>query len=228
LDTEYVKVRQDYFAAVMEAGGLPFAVPFAGSQPVVAKIVSSLDGLLLTGGADIDPAYYGEVPSPQLKKIDPKRDRFESLLVREALKRDLPILAICRGTHMLNVAAGGTLHQDLPAAAAGMVLQHYQLAPRDHASHTVTPHENTLLRNIVGEETIKVNSFHHQAVKNPAPGFLMSAHASDGVTEAIESGQHRFVLGMQWHPAEMTKSDPKARRIFQAFVKASVGTPTNY
>jgi putative glutamine amidotransferase len=141
----------------------------------------------------------------------------EGKLTVEFLRRDKPIFAICRGMQVLNTVAGGTLYQDL-AAQKRKVLQHSQRAPRWHASHEITVFADTKLRKILGEEKVRVNSYHHQAVKDAAPGFIVSATALDGVIEAVESPKNRFVLGVQWHPENMWVRNPLFFSLFQTFV----------
>lgn len=224
LESKKISVHQNYAKPLVGIGALPMVLPYTEKLPVVQEMIRAINGLMLTGGADIDPTLFGEQPEPGLQKVDPKRDRFEMMLIQEALKEDLPILAICRGNQMLNVAAGGTLQQDL--FSRDNVLQHHQNAPRDHESHFVKVYDQTKLLEIVGSEQLKVNSFHHQAVKDPAPGFRISAVASDGVTEAIESDNHRFVIGVQWHPGDLAEKDAHAEKLFRAFVNACAQQPS--
>lgn len=220
-DTESKKllVKEDYVTSVLNAGGIPVIFPYTTDLTTIQALIEQVDGLLLTGGADVDPALYGEEPLLGLGQIKPDRDQFERLLVNEALQKDVPIFAICRGNQMLNIAAGGSSFQDINSQIPN-IIQHKQFAPRDHLSHSVQIEKNTLLHNILGTDTIKVNSFHHQAVKTFAPGFQISALASDGVIEAIESQNHKFVLGVQWHPGSLTQKDPHAQRLFLSFIKA--------
>lgn len=223
LESKKISVHQNYAKPLVAIGALPMVLPYTEKLPVVQEIVEKIDGLLLTGGADIDPTLFGEEPEPGLQKIDPKRDRFEMMLIQEALKADLPILAICRGNQMLNVAAGGTLVQDL--FSRSNILQHHQNAPRDHESHFVDIIKDSKLFEMVNAEQLKVNSFHHQAVQEPAPGFIISATASDGVVEAIESEKHRFTVGVQWHPGDLFEKNAHAGQLFRAFVNACVQEP---
>lgn len=216
-------IRKEYTDAILEAGGLPVCLPYTSNQEVISSILNQVNGVLLSGGEDIDPLIYGEEPSPKIGKINPERDAFEVCLTRFALNQNLPILAICRGQLLLNVAAGGTLYQDV-YAESGATLQHKQLGPRDHASHRVKVKSKTRLHEIVKADTLLVNSFHHQAVKKLAPGFRISAEASDGVIEAIESTNHAFVIGVQWHPGSLITKDIYSRAIFRAFVTVSASS----
>ncbi len=213
-------VLSEYADAIIVAGGLPIILPYTTDAVLINGMLDQVDGLLLTGGSDVDPALYGEEPEQLLGKIIPERDAFEAALIQNALKQNMPILAICRGNLILNAAAGGSLYQDI-YSQDGATLQHKQDAPRDHASHAIHLKEKTLLQKIVGSDVIRVNSFHHQAVKKAAPGFQISAVASDGTIEAIEFPELDFVLGVQWHPGSLIKKDPHSQDIFRAFIKAA-------
>ncbi|MBO8173014.1 MAG: gamma-glutamyl-gamma-aminobutyrate hydrolase family protein [Bacillaceae bacterium] len=219
LENESVRVHRDYTDSVRRAGGLPFILPYSTDDEDFNQMADQVDGLLLTGGGDIDPSLFGEDPLPGLGPITPERDHLEIRMIRLMLNRGSPIFAICRGCQILNVAAGGDMYQDLDSQLDGL-LQHTQQAPRYHASHKIRVVKPSLLYQITGEESFKVNSFHHQAVKEPAPGFVVSARTADGVIEAIESRSHPFVLGVQWHPENMTATDALAHRLFQAFIEA--------
>jgi putative glutamine amidotransferase len=203
--------------SIFRAGGIPLVLPYTMDEKEIEHLAERMDGLLLTGGGDIDPTLFGEEPLPGLGSICPERDALETALIRHMLDADKPIFGICRGCQILNIAAGGDMYQDLYTQRDNL-LQHSQKAPRWHASHTLQVEEGTLLHQIAGVSTYKVNSFHHQAVRNLAPGFIQSASTKDGVIEAFESRQHRFVLGVQWHPECMTEIDPISQRLFDAFV----------
>lgn len=213
---------QDVPNSILLAGGIPYILPYTKDLSTLDEVILHLDGLLLSGGVDIDPTLFNEEPIPGLGEIMPERDELELALIQRALKVNLPILAICRGIQMLNVAAGGNMYQDIYSQKAGL-LQHAQRAPRTHVSHYVQAKKGSLLQIVSGTEKFKVNSFHHQAVKDPAPGFVISAVSSDGVVEAIESKEHRFVLGVQWHPENLTSFDEVSKKIFSGFINAAMG-----
>jgi putative glutamine amidotransferase len=215
-----VNLDNDVLQSVLLAGGIPYILPYTKDLSVIDEIVQHIDGLVLSGGVDINPTFFGEEPIPGLGEIMPERDSLELALIEKALGADLPILAICRGVQILNVAAGGNMYQDLYSQKTGL-LQHSQRAPETHLSHFVTTPEGSMLQTIADCTKFKVNSYHHQAVKDPAPGFIISASSSDGVVEAIESERHFFVLGVQWHPEHLTSFDEISKRIFQAFIQAS-------
>jgi putative glutamine amidotransferase len=215
-----VALDHDVLHSVLLAGGVPYILPYSKDLSVIDEIVQHIDGLVLSGGVDIDPTFFGEEPIPGLGEIMPERDALELALIEKTLGANLPILAICRGVQILNVAAGGNMYQDLYSQKSGL-LQHSQRAPQTHLSHFVRTQEGTLLHSISDCTQFKVNSFHHQAVKDPAPGFISSAASSDGVVEAIESQHHFFVLGVQWHPEHLTSVDETSKRIFNAFIDAT-------
>ncbi|MBC7083406.1 MAG: gamma-glutamyl-gamma-aminobutyrate hydrolase family protein [Firmicutes bacterium] len=206
----------DYVYALTRAGGEAVILP-AGDGESAIRLASALDGILLSGGADLDPRHFGEDPHPRLGHIDPERDEFELALVRAAIQAGTPILAICRGIQVLNVAMGGTLYQDIPSQVNGAI-KHRQDAPRYHASHKVVVERHSKLAGMVGAGDVLVNSFHHQAVREVAPGFFVSARSTDGVVEGIESAHDLFVVGVQWHPECMTDQYPAMLEIFAAFV----------
>lgn len=187
--------------------------------------MARLDGLLLAGGVDVAPAEYGEFPHPNLGRVDALRDTTELTLARWALAADLPILGICRGIQMLNVAAGGSLYQDVPAQLpnAGRHAYKPSESPWEVPTHHVRVAETSRLAHELGAHSMMVNSFHHQAVKQPATGLIPVAWADDGVVEGLEGPHQRFVIGVQWHPEGMFLTDPIARRLFAAFVAAAGG-----
>lgn len=201
-----------YCRRVIQAGGIPVLLP-PSAEGEEGALLKHLHGLILSGGADVAPLFFGEEPKAGLREVDPERDRFEIALTREALKRDLPLLGICRGLQIINVAAGGGLIQHLPEPE---FIQHNQKAPRCSSSHTVTVRPSSCLAALAGDGILAVNSFHHQAVSAPAPGWQISAVAPDGVIEAIEHPGRRFALAVQWHPE--THDHHAATALFQAFL----------
>jgi putative glutamine amidotransferase len=207
-----------YSCRIEEAGALPLLIP--PMDPAAAgPLLGSLNGLLLSGGGDVGPFYYGEEPHPALGEVDPQRDAWEYALVRAALARGLPLFGICRGLQMLNIVLGGTLFQDLGGAGN---LQHRQKTPRSHPSHTVEILPQTRLAHLLGEGRLAVNSFHHQAPAAIAPGLKKAAIAPDGVIEALEDPEHRFLIGVQWHPESL--QHPASRFLFRAFVNAAAAS----
>ncbi|KQL55112.1 gamma-glutamyl-gamma-aminobutyrate hydrolase [Heyndrickxia shackletonii] len=219
LDSKHT-LANDYIQAVIKAGGIPVLLPI-GIDADVRQLASRLDGLVLSGGGDIDPTLFGEEPHPNLGTISPGRDSLEIALIQEMLDRDKPILAICRGIQILNIAAGGDMFQDIYNQIDTPLLQHSQKASRSHLSHYVKAEPNSLLANIAGQSEFKVNSFHHQAVRNVIHPLVITALASDGVIEAIESVHHSFVVGVQWHPEPLAlNGDHISMQLFIKFVEA--------
>lgn len=215
-------LNRAYTNAVEMAGGLPILLPTLSDLSVIPEYLSRLDGLLLTGGADIEPSRYGQQPHPKLGETDPERDAFEIALVQQALAQDIPVFAICRGIQVVNVALGGTLYQHLPDECPSNIAHRQSdigLARSDF-SHTIEIKPTSRLASIVESSHISVNSHHHQAVREVAPGLEPVAWAPDGVIEALESPRHRFLLAVQFHPEETYPHDPPSQQLFAAFLKA--------
>jgi len=207
-------LRRQYLDAVIQAGGIPVVLPPMQEIGLVSGCFSICQGFLLSGGGDLDPGYWGELPSPALGHISPVRDHFEIVLTRMALASGRPILGICRGIQVLNVAAGGTLFQDLQTG-----MSHQQNAPRNHLFHDIFIEKHSTLGRICPTCRMRVNSFHHQAVKQLAPGFIATALSPDGVIEAIELDSGGFVMGVQWHPEDL--EDLTSKALFEALVISS-------
>lgn len=212
-----------YVDSIRRAGGLPVILP--ESETEFEAVLATVDGLLFSGGSDLDPALYGDTTVHETTYgIDPERDTFEIGLFRLAHERDVPVLGICRGIQTINVALGGTLIQDIDAEIQGNTehRQHKNGKSRTDVSHTVTvaDDQNPLFA-AVGEHTFQVNSFHHQSVKEPAPGFRIAATSEDGVIEALWHPDMRFCLAVQWHPEMLADRFPDHAAIFDAFVNAT-------
>lgn len=222
LNKQLLTLPTDNIHAISKFGGLPIVLPNY-EETEADLIVEMIDGLLLTGGGDIDPILFGEEPHQKLGSITPERDAFEVAIVKEMLLRNKPILGICRGAQILNIAIGGDMFQDIYTQTEENLLQHQQQAPRWHASHFVHVEDNTLLKSIAQKEKFKVNSFHHQANRRIPDEFVVSAVASDGVIEAFESKNHHFVMGVQWHPECMLlNNDEISAEIMKAFINACI------
>lgn len=209
----------DYTRGVERGGGIPVIIPLLDSMDVARDLIGALDGLLITGGPDLDPVHFGEAPHQKLGKIAPERDLVELTLARLALERGVPVLGICRGIQVLNVAAGGTLIQDIPAQTQGYI-KHYQDAPRWYGTHDIKARPGRFA-DFMGVKELRVNSFHHQAVRDVAPGFAVTAEAPDGIIEVIESAKHPFAVGLQFHPEGMWSRDPVFERPFRALAEAA-------
>lgn len=199
-DNGNMSLAPGYYTSILKAGGIPFVIPPCDEDDVLANLLDKVDGLLLSGGGDINPLYLKEEPIKELHSINPHRDHQELMLVRLAANRQIPMLGICRGMQVMTAALGGTIYQDIYTQCEGPCIKHSQDLDRAHASHSVTIDEDTLLSKIMRTDKLMVNSFHHQAVKDAAPGFRISARATDGVAEAIESTEYKSMIGVQWHP----------------------------
>jgi len=212
-------IREDYLRAVAQAGGVPLLLPSVRADDA-GDLLQRVDGLLLSGGGDVDPALYGQKPRPRLGRVDRRRDDFEIALAREALERDVPILAICRGQQLLNVATGGTLLQDIPSELEG-ASEHDAPGGRRRRSHVVELLPHTRLRAILGRDTVAVNSFHHQAVDRVGRGLVAAGRCpEDGVVEALEAADRRFVVAVQWHPESFWDQPVSFQALFAAHVEA--------
>jgi putative glutamine amidotransferase len=213
-------VHQDYEQSLFLTGAVPVLLPIAPDD-LTDHYLDLCDGFIFSGGGDIDPRFYGEAPSPHIEPFDAERDRFEITLLKKAVASGKPVLCICRGLQVLNVAYGGTLIQDLATEWKQPIL-HDQKIPRVQTSHSVRLLEDSRLSRLLGGKTsLFVNSLHHQAIKALAPGFRAVAFAPDGVIEAVESDTSSRIFGVQWHPESLTAGgDPLMRRLFQTFVGA--------
>ncbi|MDR1763724.1 MAG: gamma-glutamyl-gamma-aminobutyrate hydrolase family protein [Dysgonamonadaceae bacterium] len=208
-------VSANYVNAVLKAGGLPLLIPAMTDSSAVYELTNTIDGLIMTGGEDVNPLLYGEEPLPGLGEVDGERDRYEILLVKSSAKRKIPILGICRGEQIINVIFGGTLYQDIPSQR-DTVVKHRQDLEGRFASHSVEVAPGTKLAEIIGAGSHAVNSFHHQAVKRLAPVFRLSATASDGVVEAYEAYPTLPIIAVQWHPEMLiTGNSPEMLNLFR-------------
>ena len=215
------EIPRAYLDAVLRAGGLPVLLPACLPADLLPEALRGCGGVLLSGGGDVHPARYGQPERPEIHAIDPERDALELALVSLALARDMPLLAICRGAQVLNVALGGTLWWDIPGQLpeAG---RHdwYPAYPRDLLAHSLRIEAGTLLAEALGKEPARVNSLHHQAARDLGAGLRVCARAEDGVIEGIELPGKKFALGVQWHP-ECLPEDERMRALFRAFVAAA-------
>jgi putative glutamine amidotransferase len=221
----FVRADLDYVAGVAGAGGAPVVLPPVGEESAAEALIHSLDGLLLSGGSDLDPSYYGEKPVSELGVTLPERDAFEMALVGLALRRGMPVFGICRGMQVLNVALGGTLYQDLPSQWEQDPLKHRQDTPKWQPTHEVRVSEGSYIAEVMGRESVKVNSYHHQGIRDLAEGLVVTGRSSDGVIEAVEAEDlsERWLLGVQWHAEAMRGSGPQQESLFEAHVSAAEG-----
>jgi putative glutamine amidotransferase len=219
---ERAYVNGAYLQAVQQAGGVPIPLPPQLAADALAELMKRIDGLLLTGGGDVDPARFSEAPHATTAGVSEARDRLEIDLTQWAVAERVPLLAICRGAQVLNVALGGSLYQDVPSDP-GSPLDHGQTARQDGArslpAHRVKVQDGSRLAGILGALEVEVNSFHHQAIKRLGQGLNDVAWAPDSIIEGIELDDGaRFAVGVQWHPEEMVADDLGARALFGALV----------
>ncbi len=196
---ETCTLAEGYYQSVLKAGGIPFIIPPFYETDRLGELLDRLDGIIFSGGGDINPLLLGEEPIKELHSITPERDQQELLLARLTYDRQIPMLGICKGIQIINAALGGTLYQDIHTQMEGIRIKHSQDQDRRYPSHQVTISRGSILEKIFGTE-LAVNSFHHQACKSAAPGLKVTAMSSDGVIEAIESDEFKSIMGVQWHP----------------------------
>ena len=220
-------LRFDYLHAVAKAGGLPsivaagFTNPLEEAAQLAGEILDNCDGLLLSGGTDVDPKIFGETPHTALGRVDAPRDPFEIALTREAVRRDMPVLGICRGLQVLNVALGGTLVQDIPSDVTNAVV-HETGDDRLVIGHEVVVGKDSRLAQLLGKTRVGVNSFHHQSAKQLGHGLTQTAASpDDGVIEGIEMRDRAFVVAVQWHPENFWKTSDAFDGLFSGFVNAA-------
>lgn len=209
-----LSIREGYVNAIQQAGGIPVLLPPQITTDQFQIFKNFLNGILLSGGGDVDPVYFKEEPNPFLRRVDPLRDKFELDLIIWAIKEKIPILGICRGMQILNIACGGTVIQHL----VDNKIKHTQDAPYWYPIHSVILTDR-IIKDIFGRKTIRVNSFHHQSIGRLGTSIIEVARASDGVIEAIVKTDHPFALGVQWHPERMYNKYPGQKRLFQVFVQ---------
>lgn len=195
-----------YVKSVIRAGGVPVVLPITSDPELLSRMLDGVDAIIMTGGEDIDPLkWFGEEPVAALGEVAPERDAYDIALIRMAVGKGLPVLGICRGEQLMNVAFGGTLYQDIPSQAKSVV-KHQQKAPGWYGTHSIKIDKTSLLFKQIGVDSVAVNSFHHQAIKDVAPGFRVTARSKDGIVEAIEKVGSSKVFATQFHPEVFTAS----------------------
>jgi putative glutamine amidotransferase len=219
-------MSQQYVRVLVAAGAVPWIIPLLeGDSATLRAIYDRADGIFLPGGVDLEPSTYREEPSTLVGRTDPARDEIELTLTRWALADHKPLLAVCRGIQVVNVAAGGTVHQDLTTQLPGAIKHDYfptgDRYSRDLLVHDVEVREDSKLRALLGAPVVKVNSMHHQGIKDLAGGLRPTAFAPDGLIEGVESPNGHFLVGVQWHPEALVEKDPRMQRLFSAFIDAT-------
>lgn len=219
-DTSRVRLTAAYVTALENAGLVPIIIPPLSNDRAASAILESVSGLVLTGGEDVEPARYGEIPHPKIRSVNRARDATEAALIQEAKNRGTPVLAICRGIQILNVALGGTLVQDI-SSECDTDITHDDEGARDSRAHDIAIEPGSRIAAAMGTDSCAVNSFHHQSVKQVARGMRITARSPDGVIEGLESvSDDWWVLAVQWHPEEMNESpEPWDRGLFRAFAQ---------
>ncbi|KAB8142363.1 gamma-glutamyl-gamma-aminobutyrate hydrolase family protein [Chloroflexia bacterium SDU3-3] len=222
--------QETYIDAIVRAGGVPVLIPQIETADVLEQIYSMLDGLLLAGGADIDPARYGEQAIPEMGHIELRRDHVEITLTQRAVADGKPVLGICRGIQVLNVALGGSLYQDIPAQLGGSA--HDLSAAKEnwqYPAHQLELAEGSQLAELLGARSLVINSLHHQSVKDVAPGLRATGWAEDGVIEVVEGEGQVFLMGIQCHPeALQAEADPRWQAVFRRFVESCVAVEISH
>ncbi len=219
-------VGAGYINALRAVGAVPWVVPLLPhDMDTMNEIFERLDGVFLTGGIDVDPSYYGETKLPVCGATDPDRDAIESALLRHALETKKPVLAVCRGLQILNVVCGGTLYQDVAAQVPAALKHDYFPTPekpsRKYLAHDVTVKQGTSLDAIMGQTVVPVNSMHHQAIKELGRGLVPNCYAPDGIIEGVEGTNGQYLMAVQWHPEELTETQPEMQRLFTTFITAA-------
>jgi gamma-glutamyl-gamma-aminobutyrate hydrolase PuuD len=211
---DQIRTYVPYYQALLHTGALPVIVPTLDDRSALSEYLDRLDGFVFTGGLDLPPRAYGQAKHPRTQECDPKRFACDRLLAELALERDMPVLAICMGVQLLNVVYGGTLIQHIESEIC-----HESKDGENDSFHAVVIEEESLLHRVMGTSEMEINSAHHQAVDQPAPGLRVAAKAPDGIVEAVQRTDRDFFLGVQWHP-ERFFDRPEQRQLFKALVNA--------
>jgi len=207
-----------YVSAIRRAGGLPMLIP--PGEKAIDNIVEAIDGLLFSGGGDIDPSLYGGTQHEELYHVDKERDSSEMILCKRALRAKVPIFGICRGAQLINVVEGGSLYEHLPDVVGDSIS--HRDCDKEHVMHHIQVSKNSMLASIIEDSEFSVASKHHQAIRTLAPTLTAVAHAEDGIIEAIEMPEHNFLLAVQWHPELTAETEPNQQILFDTFVGKSI------
>jgi putative glutamine amidotransferase len=214
-------IKRGYVEGLLETGGLAVVMPLTVDEKVLDEVIDRCDGFLLSGGTDLDAGCFGEPNLPFNGEISPYRDLLEIYTVKRAAELDKPVFGICRGIQVMNVALGGTIYQDIRSQLKDVqTLKHSQEAPKWYPTHSIMIEKGSILWRCFNTCSLGVNSFHHQAVKDVAPGFAVTSRAPDGIIESIEHTGLKFAVGVQWHPELMWQEDRSFLNLFRAFAEA--------
>ncbi|RDY27017.1 gamma-glutamyl-gamma-aminobutyrate hydrolase family protein [Romboutsia weinsteinii] len=211
-------LNNTYINAVEKANGVPIIIPVTTNEENIRAQISKMDGILLSGGVDVDPILYNEEPREKLGTVNPTLDEFNLIAIKIALELNKPILGICRGLQVLNIVLGGTLYQDLDYID-GSYIKHVQNSKPYSATHSIKVDDSSVLKEILGEN-VYVNSYHHQSIKDLGNGLRAIAYSCDGIIEAVEKIDSNFVIGVQWHPESMVNHCDKMLNLFRYFVNS--------
>lgn len=217
---------RSYIEELRKVGAVPWVIPLIPHDAdTLQEIFNRLDGVFITGGVDVDPSRYGEPKTELCGRTDTDRDAVEIALLKHALTAKLPVLAVCRGIQILNVTCGGTLYQDVHAQVPAALKHDFFPTPerpsRKYLAHDITVKAGSRMRNILGDAVVPVNSMHHQAIKDLAPQLAATAFAPDGIIEGVEGIGDQYVMAVQWHPEELTETQPGMARLFTTFAQAA-------
>lgn len=219
-DERTLNLKSAYAHAVENSGGLPIAIPYTENEETLDKYIELCDGVLFSGGCDIEPKKFGEETKDTCGKIQLFRDKLEFSFFEKAFRAKKPIMGICRGVQLINVALGGSIYQDIPSEIATDIL-HRQKEAGQLTTHEVGIISDTPLMELIGEEKMPVNSFHHQSIKALGEGLEVMAFADDGIIEAVYHNGESYIMGYQWHPEKLLDTDPYKKVLFDDFIKAS-------
>ena len=221
IEQDRLWMRPNYLRAVIESGGVPLVLPLIDDQADIGALAALCDGFLFTGGPDVHPSLFNEDVMRYCGAIDENRDALEILLLHEAERLNKPVLGICRGIQLINVALGGSLYQDIPAQVEAVPIAHYQQPPYHVPVHSVTVERDSPLYHIVNKEVMMVDSMHHQAIKKLAPSLQCAAKSKDDLVECAFMPGKRFLMGVQWHPEWMFQPNSDSEKLFSTFVNAA-------
>ena len=225
-DRPYYFVKSNYVFAIREAGGLPLLIPPLKDKEDLTKSLDIINGLLIPGGDDIDPKYFDEKPHPSEVLTDPEIIRFQLEFCRQALCKNIPVFGICAGLQIINIACGGNIYQDIPSQYSNpdsKPVKHKKGEDeKEDIFHNVIIEKKTKLFDVLQVDKIKVNSTHHQGLRDVAREFIITSRSEDGIIEAIESRKHRYVIGVQWHPEDLYQEKKLFLKLFERLVKESI------
>lgn len=222
IEKDRIKIEPSYFEAIQKAGGIPILLPLHNDTKDLQDLLKCIDGIVFSGGPDVNPFYFNEEAIPECRVIVQERDRMELDLLPLVMQLKIPVLAICRGIQVVNIALGGDIYQDITAQTNTVTrIMHDQKAKRSTTVHKVQIAKDTLLERILDKGEIFVNSFHHQVVRKLGKDLIVAATSSDGLIEAVTMENYPFFLGVQWHPEDLYEVDKNAQKIFHEFIAKS-------